>query len=136
MLQNLGFANHHPIGLKLHFVKRSPEYLSDCIDAVYGAAEQPALWPDFIAHLARAIGGQSNALVVHSTRRAMARRIQHGWDVSSVRAYEAHFARINPWIPRVPASFEPGVVVSSEEFLSASVLVKTEFYQDFGRKHG
>ena len=103
------------------------------LDALYSAILGETPWRSWLEHLASVLPGGKAVLFFHSIDRAEgAFVLSSGFDPSSLKAYNEHYAALNPWMPK--AAVRPiGVGVRAEQMLSRQALVKTEFYCDFLR---
>ena len=103
------------------------------IDQVYAAALDQTKWPDLLS----AISGQfrdASTLLWHTDRNDSRFNLHtsHGYEPSTLLAYEQHFYALNPWIPKkllIPA----GRLHRTETLYPEDELIKTEFYADFLR---
>lgn len=99
--------------------------------AIDHAACDPGAWDAVMAEIGRLLPGVLPVLqVVDAAAGTGLPLVQWGWDPAHVRAYEAHYGAVNPWISVILAT---PVMVSmhSEERMPVSSLRRTEFYADW-----
>lgn len=109
-------------------VRRASEEIGLAVDH---AACDPAAWDAVMAEIGRLLPGVLPVLqVVDAAAGTGLPLVQWGWDPAHVRAYEAHYGAVNPWISVILAT---PVMVSmhSEERMPVSSLRRTEFYADW-----
>lgn len=109
----------------------------ELVAGAYSAGAEPALWPRFLGRLAAVVCADSCTLQLHDLeQRSGSIAISSGLEPSILRAYEAHYAALNPWVSRGRSRMSPGAVLTSEMALSTSELEATEYYTDFLRPQG
>ncbi|HEV2364499.1 MAG TPA: LuxR C-terminal-related transcriptional regulator [Caulobacteraceae bacterium] len=108
------------------------------LDLIYGAAAEPALWPDVMNALADHIGGSSVFLsrlsVLNGTGEGIATRI----DPASRTPYLQHFAAINVLNNVQDATgymsgWTPSILLD-EDWIPKEELVRSEYHNDFQRR--
>jgi DNA-binding CsgD family transcriptional regulator len=73
------------------------------------------------------------AFQIYDTQgRAAAINVEIGFDPAALKAYEAYYSKVNPWL-RNPKLFPPGAVMIGEEIVTFDKLRRTEFHHDFGK---
>jgi DNA-binding CsgD family transcriptional regulator len=112
--------------------------LSALIALIYDSALDAAAWPRFLDAFANATGATSAALLHHDVsdpRGAVSASI--GISPESLRLYAQHFGEVDPWVAtaRAKGTLLPGIVHVGEELVPRSELVRTEYYNDFGRPY-
>ena len=108
---------------------------SEFLDLVYGAAVEPALWAPVMERFADAIGGDKGWLSLLNLISGRGGGVTTRIDPIQVERFNEHFADRNPlhlvddprgflegWAPRI---------LTDEDWMSKSTLVKTEYYNDF-----
>jgi DNA-binding CsgD family transcriptional regulator len=88
-------------------------------------------WQDFVDRARQVLPNGKALLFFHDARSARgAFSFASGTEDGSTRAYETHYAKINPWMRH--ATVRPlGRVVQADRMLARAELRKTEFYADF-----
>ena len=112
------------------------ETYNDLVSAIYEAANDPALWNDFLAVFARAFNGHGAALRLldpHSYHPNFS--ATHGYDEAYSQEYANQYYQVDITIP-ILADKKAGTVQTRSAHLPDSGYVTTEFYQEFGRKWG
>ncbi len=99
--------------------------------AVDHAACDPAAWDAVMAEIGRLLPGVWPVLqMVDAAAGTGLPLVQWGWDPAHIRAYEAHYGAVNPWIS-VILTTPTMVAMHSEERMPVSSLRRTEFYADW-----
>jgi DNA-binding CsgD family transcriptional regulator/PAS domain-containing protein len=108
--------------------------LTGLIQLAYEAAIDPRQWTVFLDRFAHAVRSPSVALLSQDLRNPRGSVSEaFGFDPLWERRYTEYFGGINVWIERAPHLFKPGVIPRSDQVLTDSELLKTEFYNDFLR---
>lgn len=98
---------------------------------LYSAALGHTNWTDFLDHLTQVTGGVKTHLFGHDSQIDLTLDFAtSGYDSHFLDSYRDYFGGMNAWAPGF-ARFSAGVVIDSEQMLSSSELVKTEFYHDW-----
>lgn len=100
-------------------------------DLIYGAALGECGWQDFLDRLASALPNGRSAMHYHD----LATPSSHvpsvsGFEAKDIEQFNAHFAAVNPWIPKAML-VAPGQGVVGEQILPRGELIKSEFYNDW-----
>jgi DNA-binding CsgD family transcriptional regulator len=108
---------------------------SEFLDLVYGAAVEPDLWAPVMERFADAIGGDKGWLSLLNLVSGRGGGIISRIDPAEMNRFNQHFADRNPlhlvddpssflrsWAPRI---------LTDEDWIEKSVLVGTEYYNDF-----
>jgi DNA-binding CsgD family transcriptional regulator/PAS domain-containing protein len=108
---------------------------SEFLDLVYGAAVEPDLWARVMERFADAIGGDKGWLSLLNLVSGRGGGIISRIDPSEMDRFNQHFADRNPlhlvddpgsflrsWAPRI---------LTDEDWIDKSVLMRTEYYNDF-----
>jgi DNA-binding CsgD family transcriptional regulator len=115
------------------------QLLLSLVGRVYDAALRPDAWPAFLEAFAEAIDGHSANLgyTVVSAPRLTFRSFVRA-DPAAARQYETHYAQRDPWLLHAFRSgfYRTGACGVSEEVMPKAEYVRTEFYADFGARHG
>lgn len=103
----------------------------ELIDLIYAALLGESSWQRFLDRLTASLPGGRATLFFHdASRKKGAFSLVSSLDAKTVEAYDNHFSRINPWMPK--ASIRPiGRGVVAEEMLPRAEFLDTEFYNDF-----
>ena len=114
---------------------QSLEGFSRLIQAIYAAAETPALWEQFLklccAELAAPAATMGIVLDIHAPVVRVGASV--GWDPAHLRTYEAWSTK-DPWVPRrLPTS---GQVIPSQAICPDGVFERSECYNEFYVKAG
>lgn len=116
----------------------SYEAVLDLVDRIYAAAQAPAAWPAALEALGSATGSEAASLLYHNLQSH-----EGGVDVA-VRVdpearveYEAHYHRLDPWgnSPKAPMMVAPGAIFDGDQLVPRPELQRTEYYNDFARRH-
>ena len=103
------------------------------IEAAYASVDDPKGWEEFLQLLARHVRFDMAAFQIYDTQgRAAAINVEIGFDPAALKAYEAYYSKVNPWL-RDPKLFPPGAVMIGEEIVTLDELRRTEFHHDFGQ---
>lgn len=109
-------------------------YQARLVDRLYGALFGEGSWDEFLSDLNLGLPAGGSAFLYHDVAKgAGAFGIQNGVPDEWSRAYADHYSRINPWMSAA-SKRKVGLGVVAEQMLPRSLLVKTEFYNDFYRK--
>ena len=113
---------------------------SEFLDLVYGAAVEPDLWAPVMERFADAIGGDKGWLSLLNHVSGRGGGIISRIDPAEMNRFNQHFADRNPlhlvddpssflrsWAPRI---------LTDEDWIEKSDLVKTEYYNDFMKPQG
>ena len=107
----------------------------DLVEEIYAAAEDPSLWNRFLQRLTTALGATLGALVFEDLRQHTARvaEITGRFHPDLVEGYQTYYAARNPWMERGSCDrrFLAGEVLTGQQLLRDSELVRTEYYNDF-----
>ncbi len=107
---------------------------SSIVRLAYGAAEDPARWPDVLSQLKDAFGAVAAGLFVQDVRHRRGRLlIQVGGDAHYVRRYHEYYSSINPWFGGDGPRSGAGAVAVG---LDSAPFLGTEYYEDFWRPQG
>jgi len=115
------------------------DILSPILEALYGAPLDASGWDEFLSLTAAAAGGESAALLMYDSSNAQSVMSREwGFHPEVTHLYAAHYGAIDIWRSAVTASSD--WVGISEQFVPASVLARSEFYNDlllpYGIPHG
>ena len=111
--------------------------LTPLVALAYDAALTPALWQDFLALLARELGGASLGLSLRHARDGNPGwMLFHGSDPASARAYAEHFFRLDPFRVRSDALEPGGCEVMAGGSIEAGLVERLEVYNDWMRPQG
>jgi DNA-binding CsgD family transcriptional regulator len=114
--------------------------LSELIGSIYDAAAKPALWPQFLAALARTTGSSKALMFMHNSKRAE-HTVSSSWgtEATELRLYQEHYGALDVWASQ-GSSKPAGQICTSEMLCPLQDLVRTEIYNDYMRpfdvKHG
>lgn len=111
--------------------------LTHLVALAYDAILAPARWQDFLALLARELGGASLGLSLRHPRDGNPGwMVFHGSDPASARAYAEHFFRLDPFRVRSDALEPGGCEVMAGGTIEAGIVEHSEFYNDWMRPQG
>jgi len=115
------------------------DILSPILEALYEAPLDPSGWDEFLSLTAAAAVGESAALLMYDSSNAQSVMSREwGFHPEVAHLYAAHYGAIDIWRSAVTASSD--WVGISEQFVPASVLARSEFYNDlllpYGIPHG
>jgi DNA-binding CsgD family transcriptional regulator len=107
--------------------------LSDLIDLAYASATDKLHWGEFLTEVSHAFR-DANVLLWHTNKIDSNFNLTdfYRYESTTIRAFEQHFYRINPWMQKklvVPS----GRLHRTEELYPENELLRTEFYNDFLR---
>ncbi len=110
--------------------------LLELVALAYEAGAEPERWPALLARLGDRLGDRTSALQVHDLARSVG-SFAYGYrvDPDATRAYDTHYAALNPWTLRGAPQMRPGAVLVGEQALSVRELRRTEFHADFLRPY-
>lgn len=107
--------------------------------AIAQAAQQPELWPEFLAMLSSVLGSNSIGLHWESGLRSVRRSqltFSHGLSTSFRDDFDSHYGARNPIIERASRKpLSPGLAVLHQSVCPDEILLRSEFYNDFLRPH-
>jgi DNA-binding CsgD family transcriptional regulator/PAS domain-containing protein len=109
--------------------------LRHLIHGIYESAVDARQWPRFLGAFADAVGAHAAGLIVQDLREQQGSLSEgQGFDPFWQQRYAEHYAGLNIWLERGGDVLRhPGSIMTSEQVMSDSELVKTEFYNDFLR---
>lgn len=111
--------------------------LTELTGLAYDAVIAPGRWADFLAGLARALGGASLGMSLRHPRDG-----NPGWvvfheaDPAFARSYAEHFFRIDPFRVRSDALAPGDCEVMAGGTIEAAAVARSEFYDDWMRPQG
>jgi DNA-binding CsgD family transcriptional regulator len=103
------------------------------LDKVYGAAVRPELWVGVMETFADMIGGSCGWLSCLDQTDGSGSGVTSRIDPAMAPVYEAHYARLNPFVDRDPhtiCAWRPRIRVD-EEVMAKPDLLRTEYFNDF-----
>jgi DNA-binding CsgD family transcriptional regulator len=113
--------------------------LFDLIDQIYEASLDPALWPRFLRTLSDTVGASASNFAFTDARSPEGRiGISVNLDPQATVEYGAYFGGIDPWVVagREKGLFQAGCVLPAQAVVPHNDLLRTEFYDGFGRRYG
>jgi DNA-binding CsgD family transcriptional regulator/PAS domain-containing protein len=106
--------------------------LLQLIEMIYGAVEDPSIWPSFLRELADVMRGGVAAIYVHDIESAEGNCVWSARvDPSHLNLYDEYYHSKNIWTIRAKHLLAPGRIMMSHEVCSDSEVLKTEYYSDF-----
>lgn len=113
----------------------------DLIDRIYATADDQALWPDFLEHLAGTLRCAATNLFVQDLRNpAGAALATFNTDPTFQHSYADHYGKINIFLIRGQSLLRAGKVWFSDELCPDGESHRSEFYNDWilpqGHSHG
>jgi DNA-binding CsgD family transcriptional regulator len=114
------------------------QVFNELVLAIYAAAEDPGGWMAVFTRL-REITDSSAAGIVNHDRASREQTINVGVGFSdeTLQIYEEYYQAVAPWSRRLPSgALVPGRTFDGRETISETEFRKTEYYNDFGRRHG
>jgi DNA-binding CsgD family transcriptional regulator/PAS domain-containing protein len=125
-----------PLSVEAWLAAMDESALHDCIDKIYEAALDPALWPLLLDALGRGLRSEVSAIFLQDQRSAEVGFLECvGQDAATMAAYRDHYSKVNVWLEsaaRLPA----GTPVHTPELLDAVSFERSEFYGDWLRPQG
>jgi DNA-binding CsgD family transcriptional regulator/PAS domain-containing protein len=103
------------------------------IETIYAAVQEPLLWSVVMEGIAEAVHGESTSIFARFPENnllSMTRTDSVAWD-----AYATYYASVNVLMQHCDEQFPDGSVRYAHRALSDASLEKTEFYNDFFRRH-
>lgn len=101
------------------------------INAIYAAMLGEAPWTRFLTILTCDFPSGIGVLTIHNVdQRRGSWPIAVNLDTAAAAAYEAHYARINPWLARIDQR-PVGLAVRADAMCPRPSLLRSEFYHDF-----
>lgn len=108
---------------------------SEFLDLVYGAAVEPALWAPVMERFADAIGGDKGWLSLLNLIDGRGGGVISRIDPAEVDRFDQYFADRNPLHlvddPRGFLQRWTPLILTDEDWMEKSALVRTEYYNDF-----
>ena len=106
------------------------------LESIYDAAADPSLWSVALGKLAAPSRGKAfmavrDPMMPATTWPTLYAGMEQGW----LDAYYKHYASRVAWMARIPKR-PPGLATPSDNVISRSDLMKTEWYNDFLRPQG
>ena len=103
---------------------------------IYEAALDPQRWPRFLDQLAVTLDGHTVTLWSVTSSGVNGILAMSRVDPAFLTAYHRGYAELDPWVleGRKRNLFRPGVVKLGEEVVAPRELLRTEFFNDLGRK--
>ncbi len=104
--------------------------LTDMVSAIYDAAFDVKMWPDVLTRLRDLVHADACAIVRHEHQSGQG-RIEHsiGIDALHVTAYADFYAKDNVWLRDREKFAQADSVWLSQDLISNSRLVETDFYK-------
>ncbi len=107
------------------------EQYDHLITSIYEAAYDWSKWPAFLERLSECLDGVYLALHGYDLRSGLnTGQLSVLYDQAYLHTYQAYYARINPWIPKL-AALPVGVATGAEDFIERKAILKSEFYADW-----
>jgi len=103
------------------------------IETIYAAVQEPLLWSVVMEGIVEAVHGESTSIFARFPENnllSMTRTDSVAWD-----AYATYYASVNVLMQHCDEQFPDGSVRYAHRALSDASLEKTEFYNDFFRRH-
>lgn len=100
-------------------------------DLIYGAAFGECSWQDFLDRLANTLPNGRSAMHYHdlATPSSYVPSVS-GFEAADIEQFNAHFAAVNPWIPKAML-VAPGQGLVGEQIVPRGELIRSEFYNDW-----
>lgn len=110
------------------------------IELVYAAACDPSEWQGLLAALSEAMGGSGADIASFNPAQSENHQVSVGVGIFGPefrQEYLTSFRRSDPWFLRAQSQglFRTGVVGIGEALLPTSELERTEFHNEFGKRH-
>jgi len=103
------------------------------VSAIYDAAQDPALWSEFLRRLAQAFNGHGASIrLLDAQSYYPSFSAVHGYDEAFTQAYADHYYQTDVSIQFLEHANQ-GTVVTRPEIILDRDYRKTEYFQDFGR---
>ena len=117
---------------------RRPSVLT-LVDLIYGAACDPTQWTRVLESLSQAMGGSGADLAVFDVEKS-ATSFNAAVGILGPefqRDYLHGFAASDPWflVAQTRGLFRTGTMAIGEDLISMRELARTDFHNDFGKKH-
>jgi DNA-binding CsgD family transcriptional regulator/PAS domain-containing protein len=108
------------------------------VEHIYDAAVVADRWPSFLDRISVVTGSVSPTLWRVANQPAGELFASATSSYEWMPDYLARFVAVDPWVPAISAlgAWRDGFVGLGEAAVPMSVLKKTEFYNELGRKHG
>jgi DNA-binding CsgD family transcriptional regulator len=108
--------------------------LTDKIELIYRAVEEPALWRDVLSALIAASGASTGALTTFDPGNTCAKFIaDRGFSDSARELYDAYYYRVDPF---QPMWLEPRTgTMLGQDFVTAAEFERSEMWNDYARVH-
>jgi DNA-binding CsgD family transcriptional regulator/PAS domain-containing protein len=109
--------------------------LGGIVERIHDAALDEAQWPGAVAAIAETCGAATGILYEFDIARWESHIVgTHGMSAAFLEEYQQHYAALDPWSRRSLMS-EVGRATCTRELISDPDLRRTEFYQDYLRRH-
>lgn len=107
------------------------------LDAIYGAAVEPDLWPDALARLADHLGGSGAWLSRLSMADGRGEGVVSRIDPDMMQLYDRYYAGLNPFSTSPdPEAYMAGwrpTILTNHAWLTKEELARREYFNDFMR---
>lgn len=115
--------------------------LSDLTESLYDAAAGGTPWPAVERALKAATGARTAVLMVGDVATGQVEILwREGFADDAVLAYQRHYRHVDLWTTRaaslVARGADPGRILTNGTLVQDSELLRSEFYNDFGRQLG
>lgn len=109
--------------------------LNPLIDSIHDAGLGRLSWTEVLLAMAERIGAQIVTLRVGALGSGWSLDDWSGIDPPFRRTYIDHYGALDP-LSSFTAKYQPGAVVTDAMIVSRSILLRSEFYQDWARPQG
>ena len=106
--------------------------LLDLIGMVYDAAQDESIWPNVLKRLAEILQCHIVEFELVGTDRTASVSVSYGMTASNARDFR-YYSTINPWVPLLK-DIAPGTVGLSHEKVPDKHYLKSEYYNEFGKR--
>ncbi len=114
----------------------SEKQFSALLDTLYGAAGDHPAWQRFLAKFVSLLGAQSSVLLAFNDRNASYNiNVSVGVSQEANVLYNEHYSQVDPWFLAGKEVFRPGLVYNGLKLCPAQHFDKSEFYNDFLKRH-
>jgi len=110
--------------------------LLDLIGLIYASAQDVSLWPEVLERVSAATRGHQTFLFAQTVDPAIpVGMVGKGANHQALNEFLAYYNTVNPMTEPCDAAFADGDVRYSHKVLPDADLMKTEFYNDFFKRH-
>src|SRR5713226_6406140 len=106
------------------------------IGPIYDAASDPSIWPEVLEKFAEAMRGTATCFSIYDLQARPTGSVSTSvrMDRSFQRDYDQHYHSVNVHVLRLPKLFL-GLIAVSHTYCPDEEVLRSEYYNDFLRRH-